>query len=303
LGEYGLIEKLVEPHKGVIEEEQIELLSSFTYRTLQFLSELELFGGEVIAKNPTRLLFQRTKDISMDSSTFMRISIKLAKQGIITIEQVNGYKTLVLTNLGKECIAQLKILPGILNSAKQWPETLYNGTGFITLEYVLENASYSNGDGIRWLREPNSKEPIVPFLATQMGLSHDSMTRRLYALRLEKKYLTEETRDNKTGVGAVITNLGITLEGIAYLERINTRLRDRDMLHDDELVEEIMGMTQTGIELAEETGAKKLASQLREKYDVAWVLGLDKVAFEEHIFWLERIVERLRQDYIFEKSA
>lgn len=303
MGEYGLVERLIKPYEGIVEEERLELLNHIGYRGLQFLAELELFGGEVIAKAPARVLFKRTNDATMDGSSFVSVSARLAKKGIITIEQVDGYKTILLTDLGKECIAQLKTLPKVYENVKQVSEKLYIGTGFITLEYILENATYSNGNDVRWLRAPNSEEPIVPFLASQMGLSHDSMTRRLYALHSEKNYLIATRGASSKGIDVVITNLGITPEGIAYLDRINTRLKNRDMLHDDELVEEIMTMTQTGIELAEATGAKTLARQLQEKYDVTWVLDLDRVGFEEHVFWLERTVERLRQDYIFEKSG
>lgn len=62
-------------------------------------------------------------------------------------------------------------------------------------------------------------------------------------------------------------------------------------------------MCETALELAEATKATQLIDELREKCDEERVTEFDRVHFEEHIFWLEQTIDKLRNDYVFGMSG
>ena len=266
---------------------------------MQFLTQLGNLDGEIEAKNPILILYKLTNDHSMDVSTFRNVSRRLSEKGIITIEEATSYSKIIkLTELGKEYVAQIKNL-SLLDELEPPTEHLSYGTSFTILEYILDNSSFTDENGVRWLRAPNAQEPLANFFANELGLSYDAFTRRVYELRTQKKRLVEEKA--QIGKNEQLSNLGVTPEGIAWMERVKERVEGQKPYSDEEL-EEVISMTQTAIELASSTGFTTLEEGLREKYEIMWLLNLNKIQFEEHVFWLERTLEKLRDEYLFENS-
>lgn len=295
-------DKVIKPYIGKIDDERKESLDNLGYRTVQFLAELEFANGEITAKNPFLALWRRTGDRLVDATSFTKISVRMAKAGVITIDEANGSKTVRLTSLGEEYIAQLKSLPGVIENLTLWPEKLQPGTSFQIVDYIYENTNFVDSNGVHWLNPLGGDQPVIKTLAQAMNMTTDSVTRRLYELRINKCYLTQEKHYSRGGIKE-ITNLGVTPEGIAYRRRVIEKVRDKSKMHDDELLEEIMEMTLTAIELAEAVKEKSLAEKLRKMYDVSWLIELDSVAIEEHSFWVEKTVVRLREDYLFERTG
>ncbi len=298
--EYRAAGKEVEPYPGSTSRERKVALKNLRYRRVQFLTILANAGGEIEAKSPLLILRKLSIDPCPEPSTVKSVCSKLSEKGIITIEDATEHTKIIrLTELGKEYTAQIKAL-SLLDEMEPPVEHLAYGASFNILEYILENSKFTDDNGVHWLRPLNTQEPLLQFFASELGLSYDAATRRVYDLRERKGRLAEE----KTNLGNrndQVTNLGVTPEGIAWMERVKEKVEGKKP-YSDEALEEVISMTQTAIELAESTGATSLAEELREKYEITWLLNLDKVQFEEHTFWLEKTLDRLRSEYLFENG-
>lgn len=287
---------VVEPFKGDIDDERQQRLSKLRYRTVEFLSELEIVGGEVRGVNPVVTLF-RQAERKIDISSYNKVAEKLIEKGIIEIDVEGEFKVIRFTELGKEYVAQLKVLPEVIDKLVDTPEKLNQGSSFKILEYLSENAQFIDENQVHWFRALGNEEPVMLFLADQVNLSYDSFVRRVYSLRVLKEYLVEQ----KNSRGEVI-NLGVTQEGFSFIQRVIDKKRKEEKILDDEAIEYAVSLAITAIELARAVGENGLASRLNEENDTVALSELSEVDLEEHTFTLEKLVDRLRHEFLFENS-
>ncbi len=287
---------VIEPFVGDIDDERKHTLGKLRYRSLEFLAELEVSGGEVRDTNPVLSLFKRAK-ARVDVSSYYSVAEKLIERGILEIDIEGELRILRFTELGKEYIAQLKSLPDAMDKHINSPERLGRGSSFKIIEYISENAQFVDDNQVRWLKASGNEEPIIISLAEQMNMTRDSFSRRAYNLRVLKGYLIEQ-KDNK---GEVI-NLGVTQEGFDFMLRVIEKERQEEKMLDDDAIEYAVSLSITAIELAESVGEINVANRLSAENDILELTKLSEVEFEEHIFKLEKLVDRLRHEYLFENS-
>ncbi|MGI8635181.1 MAG: hypothetical protein ACR2KZ_07230 [Segetibacter sp.] len=301
LGDEGVKDKRIKPFEGKLSAEEMKVLRKPGYRAWPFLVALEFLGGDIIAKSPYRLLADQMKKSGIDISSFWDVSNRLERRGYIIKEQIGKDKRIRLTEAGIDYIAKIKAHPELVNSFGP----AANKIPFLArdmLELIVENSQYVDENEVHWLKPRNHQEGVLNFLADESGRSYEATARQVSRMKTVKKYFETRRQGNGSGPTATITNIGVTPAGLAYLQQINQKIKSQKVFSDEEF-EDAVSMAETAIELAEETHAEKLIQELQEKCVEQRVAAFDRVTFEEHIFWLEETIEKLRQDYLFKFSG
>jgi DNA-binding MarR family transcriptional regulator len=294
----------IKAYEGSIDEERRAFLeSNLTYRRKQLLDLLELLGGDITDKNPYIVLSRLAEDSGVTIKTFQAAASHLEVLGLVGQEKTKEHIKIALTDLGRECIAQLKALPEFLEKLERSkPKELFrNGTSLQILEYINVNAGFTDENNTLWLRNfDSSPESLVNLLSKEIGVSEMTISVMLHALDSYKGYV--ERRKFNNGHSKTPTNIGITEQGSAYLQRAHEALRLREESPNNKLIEQAMSLTRTVVNLAKVTGASQLVEQLDDKNDIEWLKKLSLVDLEEHVFWLGRKFQELRGHFSFDMS-
>lgn len=269
------------------------------YRHLEVLSVLEIKNGYISSKHPWSEVRKQIGPDAAAPDSYKKAGEILVEKGLVGLSEVdeNKMQTLSLTEDGKTIIGYLKTHTELVET--QVPqEKLSIGTGYKILELIAERTDYTPG---KWIYAENGSEPVTPSLSGALGISEDALARRMYELRQVKGYIEAEVTKGLSSAGT-ITNLRITEEGLDYINRTRATVYGKEDLIDEDAAWDLDTMTQTCVELATSLGEGELVEELHKKRDAKHVFEMSSREFSREYKSTEKLLDRLRNDYLFEFS-
>jgi len=279
-----------------------KLYRKYGYRMAELLAEMELRGGELLGKKPH---IELTRGIhGAAPANYLKAFNSLVEKGLFSASvQSDGQIRTVLTDEGRECIALLKAYPEYIN--KESRPKQFRGTSFRLIEHLLEEVPYDDISGSAWLMANGNETLLVEQLATELGISHDALVRRLYDLHAVKKFIEVQHKRSSyiRSSSNVITNVRVTPLGVAYHRNMVERQKEREELLDEDEVWEAEMMLQRCIRMALDSGKAELAHELKASADSRHFFEMGKKEFAERFQYLQSLQGNLLEKYAIRELA
>ncbi|HTB49041.1 MAG TPA: hypothetical protein VK712_03080 [Verrucomicrobiae bacterium] len=274
---------------------------SVGHRAAEILAELELADGVINDANVALLIRQRVAD-GAEASTYGKAIEALSGNGYVDMRVNDEEQELRLTAQGIGLIALMKTYSHYMRQESK--RKLSNDTTFHIIELIIFEMRIANEvleeddqlpDYSKWLVADEYSGSLVPLLMTDLGKAEDTILRRLYSMREEKKYIEADIDQDKDGTYRRIrlTKAGMELARYTYQE-----LRQKEAVLDDEAVEEVQEMVEACSRFAQELGNSDLAESLGRRYDERHLFEMGEDEFLEEQTEVAALYRRLKGAYI-----
>jgi DNA-binding MarR family transcriptional regulator len=269
------------------------------YRQSQVLAELELAGGELIAKKPWAEIRKRCGLDNSSSGTYKKSLDRLATIGHIDMQKTDDPDsdiTVSLTPTGWSVVEHLRNNPHLVRG-KEAKTRNFMGSGFRIVEWVAER---TNWDTSVWVNPPGSSTMIINQLENEFSdLKEEALARRFYDLHTDRGYLEIEQAesDDAAHSGKTTINVRLTQRGLDFLKDTIEKTRLKDDMVDDDSLWLVDTMTDTCRELATKLGRHKIVQELSDARNERHLAEMTSGEFEDEELRITMLLEKLRKDY------